>query len=84
MSSTAGGPPLKEPVPFLKKTKLVLVRTLFRFFTFHNVIWDNEPNLPGSKIESEIIKQSKDPKPANQWAAPHYQPAPAPAEEAKQ
>ena len=55
-----------------------------KFFTFHNVIWDNEPNLPGSKIESEIIKQSKDPKPANQWAAPHYQPAPAPAEEAKQ
>lgn len=55
-----------------------------KFFSFHKVIWDNEPNLPGSKIESEIIKQSKDPKPSNQWAAPHYQPAPAPAEEAKQ
>lgn len=38
MSSTAGGPPLKEPVPFFKKIKLVLVRTLFRFFTFHNVL----------------------------------------------
>lgn len=29
---------MKEPVPFLKKNKLVLVRTLFRFFTFHNVL----------------------------------------------
>lgn len=55
-----------------------------KFFTFHNVIWDNEPNLPGSKVESKIIEQAKDPKPSNQWSAPHYQPAPTPTEEAKQ
>ncbi len=65
-------------IPFTKMSHYV-----GKYFTFHKVIWDNEPNLPGSKIESEIIKQSKDPKPSNQWSAPHYQPQPA-SEEAVQ
>ncbi len=55
-----------------------------KYFTFHNVIWDNRPNLPGSKVEATIIKESSiAPAPGKNWAAPHYQQAAAPTEEAK-
>lgn len=45
-----------------------------KYFTFHKVIWDNEPNLPGSKIEAKIIEAAKGPKPSKTWSAPHWQP----------
>ena len=54
-----------------------------KFFTFHNVLWDDEPNLPGSKIEKRIIEEANiKPAPGKNWAAPHYQPAPVVQEEA--
>jgi nitrate reductase gamma subunit len=46
-----------------------------KYFTFHNVIWDNDPNLPGSKVEKKVIDEAGiKPAPEMQWAAPHYQP----------
>ncbi len=48
-----------------------------KYFSFHKVIWDNEPNMPGSKIEANIINAAKKPKnpDALKWEAPHAQPA---------
>lgn len=44
-----------------------------KFFAFHNVIWGNQPNLPGSKVEETIIAQADiKPDPDMQWSAPHY------------
>ena len=53
-----------------------------KYFAFHKVLWDNAPNLRGSKVESTIedeasIKPSAD----MQWSAPHYHPAPEKTEE---
>lgn len=42
-----------------------------KYFTFHKVLWDNEPNLPGSKVEANIINGSKRKKGDLKWAAPH-------------
>ncbi|MBR6756586.1 MAG: respiratory nitrate reductase subunit gamma [Peptococcaceae bacterium] len=52
-----------------------------KFFTFHKVIWDNEPNMPGSKVEQNILNAANKPKDPNalKWAAPHWNEAPAPA-----
>lgn len=44
-----------------------------KYFTFHKVIWDNEPNLPGSKVEANIIAGAKRPKGNLKWSAPHTQ-----------
>ena len=54
-----------------------------KYYTFHSVIWDNRPNLPGSEIEANILAAAKAPKNPNalKWEAPHAQPA-APAEPA--
>ena len=56
-----------------------------KFYTFHKVIWDNEPNMPGSKIEANIIAAQQKPKDPNalKWGASHWNPAPAPTEEQK-
>lgn len=44
-----------------------------KYYTFHKVIWDNAPNMPGSKIEANIIAASQKPKDPNalKWSAPH-------------
>lgn len=56
-----------------------------KYYTFHKVIWDNEPNLPGSKIEANIVAAQQKPKDPNalKWGAPHWNPAPAPKDEQK-
>lgn len=41
-----------------------------KYFTFHKVLWENEPNLPGSKIENQM-KNVGTKKPRNSWSAPH-------------
>lgn len=41
-----------------------------KYFTFHKVLWENEPNLPGSDIERQIQEASKV-KPKTTWSAPH-------------
>ena len=43
-----------------------------KYFTFHSILWENEPNLPGSKIEKKI-EEAKNFKPSKNWSAPHYQ-----------
>lgn len=44
-----------------------------KFFAFHNVLWDNAPNLPGSAVEERIIAEASiKPDPDMQWSAPHY------------
>ena len=41
------------------------------YYTFHKVIWDNAPNVPGSKVEETIIAEA-DIKPSDdmKWSAP--------------
>ena len=53
-----------------------------KYYTFHKVIWDNEPNLPGSKVEANILASQAKPKDPNalKWGAPHWNET-APAKE---
>lgn len=44
-----------------------------KFFSFHKVLWDNDPNLKGSEIDHKI-KEASSYKPANSWSAPHIKP----------
>lgn len=44
-----------------------------KYFAFHNVMWENEPNLRGSKME-EVIKKAMSYKPNATWSAPHINP----------
>lgn len=41
-----------------------------KYFSFHKVLWENDPNLPGSKIENELQKAAAHP-PETKWSAPH-------------
>ena len=61
-------------IPFTKMSHFI-----GKYFTFHKVYWDDEPNLRGSDIEAkvrEVLKYRVD------WAAPHYVPGMTWAEEA--
>ncbi|MDO7787762.1 respiratory nitrate reductase subunit gamma [Desulforamulus aquiferis] len=52
-----------------------------KYFAFHKILWDNEPNLRNSKME-EVIKGAISYKPKASWSAPHIKPpAPAPKDE---
>lgn len=42
-----------------------------KFFTFHTVLWDNEPYVPGTEM-SKKIKDSFSYVPKGKWAAPHW------------
>lgn len=44
-----------------------------KYFTFHKVLWENDPNLRGSAIEQKLAAASGY-KPQTQWSAPHIQP----------
>ncbi|MCX7909541.1 MAG: respiratory nitrate reductase subunit gamma [Ignavibacteria bacterium] len=39
-----------------------------KYFTYHKVRWDDEPNLPGSKFRKKLMEQLNFPV---QWSAPH-------------
>ncbi|MBI4199525.1 MAG: respiratory nitrate reductase subunit gamma [Chloroflexi bacterium] len=41
-----------------------------KWFTWHSVRWDDEPNLPGSRIEAQVKKALQYPV---SWSAPHIQ-----------
>jgi len=41
-----------------------------KYFTFHKVLWENDPNLPGSKVEKDLQEAASHP-PKTKWAAPH-------------
>ncbi len=44
-----------------------------KYFSFHKVLWDNEPNLRNSKME-QIVRKSLSYKPRASWSAPHINP----------
>lgn len=52
-----------------------------KYFSYHKVLWENEPNVPGSDIEAKV-KTALSNRPTTSWAAPHMQPPPAPEREA--
>ncbi|HPA44577.1 MAG TPA: nitrate reductase [bacterium] len=39
-----------------------------KWFTYHKILWDDEPNIPNSSIEKKILEQVQYPV---TWAAPH-------------
>lgn len=41
-----------------------------KYFTFHKVLWDNAPNIPGSAIE-KAVEQAAAYRPQTSWSAPH-------------
>lgn len=43
-----------------------------KYFTYHKVLWENEPNLPGSAI-MKAVEAAQGRKPAVNWSAPHFQ-----------
>lgn len=45
-----------------------------KYFAFHKVLWDNDPNLRNSKMES-VVKEAISYKPKASWSAPHINPA---------
>lgn len=44
-----------------------------KYYSYHRVLWDNEPNLPGSKIERKV-KENLGSRPDVTWLAPHASP----------
>jgi len=54
-----------------------------KYFTFHKVLWDNDPNHEGSDVEARLKKSAALPKPAAgaAWAAAHIAPPVVAAEE---
>lgn len=48
-----------------------------KFFTYHAVIWENDPNLPGSEVEAKV-KAALAYKAQNTWSAPHIKPPTTP------
>lgn len=51
-----------------------------KYFSFHKVLWDNEPNLPGSAI-MQAVEEGQKHKPSTTWSAPHIQSPPSQASE---
>jgi len=47
-----------------------------KYFAFHKVLWENEPNLRNSKME-EKVKENLSYKPGTTWSAPHINPGAA-------
>ena len=48
-----------------------------KYFTFHKVLWDNNPNLKGSEVEQQVKKASSF-RPTTSWSAPHIKSTAAP------
>ncbi len=44
-----------------------------KYFCFHRVLWDNDPNTPGSKVEQKVRESAANP-PTTHWDAPHTKP----------
>jgi nitrate reductase gamma subunit len=41
-----------------------------KYFTFHKVLWENDPNVKGSEMEKKVQKSTSY-RPKNSWSAPH-------------
>lgn len=61
-------------IPFTKMTHFI-----GKYFTFHKVLWDDEPNLRGSEIEKKVKEVLNY---RVSWSAPHIKPGKTWAEEA--
>jgi len=48
-----------------------------KYFTFHTVLWDNNPNLKGSAVEQKV-KKATSYRPTTSWSAPHIKAPGAP------
>jgi nitrate reductase gamma subunit len=72
-----------DNLPFAMKAEVILTVLFFiylpfthmthfvgKFFTFHRVRWQDAPNLPGSRMESDINKAFGQ---TISWSAPHMQ-----------
>lgn len=49
-----------------------------KYFSFHKVLWDNEPNLPHSAI-MKAVEEGQQYKPSTTWSAPHIKSPPSQA-----
>lgn len=45
-----------------------------KFFAFHKVLWDNDPNVAGSKVAEETAREAARPAHVS-WSAPHTRPS---------
>ncbi|RJP73471.1 MAG: hypothetical protein C4524_14440 [Candidatus Zixiibacteriota bacterium] len=45
-----------------------MTHAFVKYFTYHNVRWEDEPNLPGSRLQEKIVRLESQ---APTWAAPH-------------
>lgn len=45
-----------------------MTHAFVKYFTYHDIRWEDEPNLPGGKLQSKIEKLMNQPV---TWAAPH-------------
>lgn len=43
-----------------------------KYFTFHKILWENEPNVAGSNIENRLKAETRT-RPTTKWSAPHMQ-----------
>jgi nitrate reductase gamma subunit len=50
-----------------------------KFFSFHKVLWENDPNLPDSEVDGQMRSARKGP-PQTTWAASHINPSANPKE----
>jgi nitrate reductase gamma subunit len=46
-----------------------------KFFAFHKVLWDNDPNKQGSEVNARLKRSQAEP-PKNTWSAPHIETSP--------
>jgi len=44
-----------------------------KYFTYHKILWENEPNVSGSEMEKKV-KNALGNRPVTKWAGPHIQP----------
>ncbi|ATW27369.1 nitrate reductase gamma subunit [Candidatus Formimonas warabiya] len=54
-----------------------------KFFTFHQVLWDNEPFIPGNEIARKV-KEAQTYAPEKSWSGPHYPGTASKTEERKE
>jgi nitrate reductase gamma subunit len=44
-----------------------------KYFSFHKVLWDNDPNFVGNKVNESMRRDAQNP-PQHTWSAPHINP----------
>jgi len=45
-----------------------MTHAFVKYFTYHSIRWEDEPNLPGSRLQARILKQESQ---VVSWSAPH-------------